>query len=66
MYDVDRTALGATVRCQACPATLTVDSDHGPTIERSIKAFERRHHCRQTTIPETGGHRHGEQNHHRD
>ena len=46
MFNIDRGALGATVRCQDCPATLTVDSDHKQTVDRSIKAFEARHHCR--------------------
>jgi hypothetical protein len=46
MFDIDRAPLITEIRCQNCRATLTVDSDHRPTIERSIAEFEKRHHCR--------------------
>lgn len=46
MFDIDRQPLITKVRCQECRAVLTVDSDHRPTIARSVAEFERRHHCR--------------------
>jgi hypothetical protein len=44
MFDINRQPLITEVRCRECRAILTVDSDHHPTIERSIAKFQARHH----------------------
>lgn len=64
MFNVSRDPLGATVHCQECQASLTVDSDHKPTVEKSIATFERRHHCRIVDQTHPSGEKTSGRHHH--
>lgn len=54
MFDIDQSALGATVRCKACPATLAVDSDDQRIIKQAIADYVRQHRCRQNPSVPSG------------
>jgi len=56
MFEISRQALVTEIRCRECPATMTIESDSHPVINRSISDFTRRHQCRadMPALPQRG------------